>query len=312
MTEAIAFQVGRDDKVVSAESPLPVSLKDADGNDLNYAAVVLSGSAGWSVPQSGFSNPQYFATSVNDSTGFDVSAYEAIVFAWEGTYSGLTTTVQGTLDPTGATGWFSVPVIDVNAGPTSSASTARNTTGNAYWASCAGIQRMRVLVTAIASGTATVRVGGGDIRAMVGAQVAVGGLSAHDLAVSGAPIRVGARARASGAPYSAVSADDVADVVTDLLGNLKTTQSEFNFSNISTSTTTTVKSGSGSLRGVTVNTKGAVASTVTIYDNTAGSGTKIGIIDSLNLSGQFLFDVAFATGLTVVTTGAPDITVVYR
>lgn len=88
----------------------------------------------------------------------------------------------------------------------------------------------------------------------------------------------------------------------------------FSFQNITTATTTTVKSGAGVLHGVTVNTKGTIASTITIYNNTAGSGTKIGTIDSLNLAGQFLFDVAFTTGLTLVTTGtvAPDITVSYR
>lgn len=86
------------------------------------------------------------------------------------------------------------------------------------------------------------------------------------------------------------------------------------FTNITTSTTTTAKSGAGALHCVTVNALGTVASTVTIYDNTAGSGTKIGTIDSLTLKGAFFFDVAFATGLTLVTTGtlAPDITVSYR
>lgn len=82
--------------------------------------------------------------------------------------------------------------------------------------------------------------------------------------------------------------------------------------NITTSTTTVVKSGAGGLHSITVNTLGTVASTVTIYDNTAGSGTKLGTINSLTLSGFFQFDVAFATGLTIVTTGAPDITVAYR
>lgn len=88
----------------------------------------------------------------------------------------------------------------------------------------------------------------------------------------------------------------------------------YSFSNISTDATTVVKSGAGVLNAVTVNTKGTVASTVTIYDNTAASGTVIATIDSLNLSGQFLFSVAFTTGLTVVTTGtvAPNITVSYR
>lgn len=91
-------------------------------------------------------------------------------------------------------------------------------------------------------------------------------------------------------------------------------QAGYSFTNITTATTTTVKSGAGTLHAVIVNTKGTVASTTTIYDNTAGSGTVIGIIDSLTLSGTFQFDINFATGLTLVTTGtvAPNITVSYR
>lgn len=88
----------------------------------------------------------------------------------------------------------------------------------------------------------------------------------------------------------------------------------FTYNHISTATTTTVKSGAGFLHALSVNLKGTVASTITVYDNTAGSGTVIGVIDSLNLSGAFILDVAFGTGLTIVTTGtiAPDITVSYR
>jgi hypothetical protein len=86
----------------------------------------------------------------------------------------------------------------------------------------------------------------------------------------------------------------------------------YSFQNITTSTTTVVKSGAGVLHLVNVNALGTVASLVTIYDNTAGSGTKIGTINSLTLSGAFQYDLAFATGLTLVTTGAPDITVSYR
>lgn len=81
---------------------------------------------------------------------------------------------------------------------------------------------------------------------------------------------------------------------------------------ISTSATTVVKSGPGILVSVVVNTKGTVASTITIYDNTAGSGTVISVIDSLNNVGTFTFNCLMAIGITVVTTGAPDITVVYR
>jgi len=81
---------------------------------------------------------------------------------------------------------------------------------------------------------------------------------------------------------------------------------------INTSTTTVVKGGPGILVSVIVNTKGTVASTVTIYDNTAASGTIVAVIDSLNNVGTFTFNCLMAIGITVVTTGAPDITVCYR
>lgn len=87
------------------------------------------------------------------------------------------------------------------------------------------------------------------------------------------------------------------------------------FSNITTNTTTTVKSGAGILWRIVINTKGASANTATVYDNTAGSGTKIGTIDTVTgATGEIDYGgVNFATGLTIVTaTGtAADITVVY-
>jgi hypothetical protein len=87
----------------------------------------------------------------------------------------------------------------------------------------------------------------------------------------------------------------------------------FSYKNITTDTTTTLKSGSGYLHTVCVNTPAATG-TVTIYDNTAGSGTKIGAITSFaSVPGCFTYDVAFWTGLTIVTaTAAPDITVSFR
>lgn len=88
----------------------------------------------------------------------------------------------------------------------------------------------------------------------------------------------------------------------------------YTYSHISTAATTVVKGSAGTLHAISVNSKGTVASTITVYDNTAGSGTVIGVIDSLNLYGIFILDVAFATGLTLVTTGtvAPDLTVSYK
>lgn len=93
---------------------------------------------------------------------------------------------------------------------------------------------------------------------------------------------------------------------------LTTTQNSY--SHIATATTTTVKSGAGTLRSITVNSLGTVASTTTVYDNTAGSGTVIAVINTLALSGTFDYNIQFATGLTIVTTGtaAPDLTISYK
>ena len=89
----------------------------------------------------------------------------------------------------------------------------------------------------------------------------------------------------------------------------------YTYNHISTATTTTIKSGSGTLHTVNINTLGTVASTITMYDNTAGSGTVIGILNSLTIGqGCYTYDIAFTTGLTLVTTGtvAPDVTVSYK
>ena len=80
-------------------------------------------------------------------------------------------------------------------------------------------------------------------------------------------------------------------------------------------TTTTVKSGKGVLHSICVNTE--AAGTITIYDNTAASGTKIGTITGIAVTstgpGCQIYDVQFWTGLTIVTaTAAMDITVAYR
>lgn len=87
----------------------------------------------------------------------------------------------------------------------------------------------------------------------------------------------------------------------------------YSFSNITTNTTTIIRRGTGVLHAVVINIKGAAANTITIYDNSTGSGTKIGTIDSTVQPGTFLFDALFTNGLTIVTaTGTPaDITVTF-
>jgi hypothetical protein len=82
----------------------------------------------------------------------------------------------------------------------------------------------------------------------------------------------------------------------------------YSYTNITTATTTVVKSGSGFLHAITVN--GGTLGNITIYDNTAVSGTRIATLDTLNRQTYF-FDVVFKTGLTIVTAAATNITVSY-
>jgi hypothetical protein len=87
------------------------------------------------------------------------------------------------------------------------------------------------------------------------------------------------------------------------------------YTNITTATTTTIKSGSGFLHLIMVNTAAASA-TITIYDNTSAAGTKISTITMpaalLASQANFRYDITFNTGLTIVTTGVQDILISWR
>ena len=82
------------------------------------------------------------------------------------------------------------------------------------------------------------------------------------------------------------------------------------YKNITSATTTTVVAGPCELMGITVN-KGVASATVTVYDNaSAGSGTTIATIAADN-PGNFFYGTRCKNGLTIVTSGATDITVNY-
>lgn len=75
--------------------------------------------------------------------------------------------------------------------------------------------------------------------------------------------------------------------------------------------TTTVKAGAGHLYRISV-LGGSGVNTVTVYDNTIAAGTIIAILDVNKLQGTIEFGATFATGLTVVITGADtNVSVVY-
>ena len=87
------------------------------------------------------------------------------------------------------------------------------------------------------------------------------------------------------------------------------------YTNIASATTTTVRSGGGVLHSIVCN-KAVASGVMTIYDNTAGSGTKIGTIThpATLLQNQYvlIYDIAFVTGLTIVTGQADDLTICWR
>lgn len=91
-------------------------------------------------------------------------------------------------------------------------------------------------------------------------------------------------------------------------------QPSYLYSNITTDATFVLKTGAGVLHTICFNNPVATE-TVTVFDNTAGSGTKIGTVTTpaSPQPGCLTYDAAFTTGLTVTTgTAAGDLTVSYR
>lgn len=102
----------------------------------------------------------------------------------------------------------------------------------------------------------------------------------------------------------------------DLQNDVLKISNNWNYTNITTATTTLIKSGVGRFGGLVIN-KAVATAVITIYDNTAGSGTLIGTI---TYGAGLLNDPPltwgkecnFTVGLTVVTSQATDITVLWK
>lgn len=75
----------------------------------------------------------------------------------------------------------------------------------------------------------------------------------------------------------------------------------FKYTNLEANATTVIKTGAGVLHSITINTIGATANTVVVYDNTAASGTIIASIDgTIAAAPTRIYDLCFTTGLTVI------------
>lgn len=103
----------------------------------------------------------------------------------------------------------------------------------------------------------------------------------------------------------------------DLTNNIMVVEERYSYTNVATAATTVIKSGAGFLHAIVVNTPLATG-TLTIYDNTAGSGTKIATITypaTLLSTGPntIIYDCSFGTGLTIVgATANVDYTAIWR
>lgn len=92
------------------------------------------------------------------------------------------------------------------------------------------------------------------------------------------------------------------------------TESSYNKLNIAGAATTLVKSGPGLFKRLVIN-KAVLSGVITIYDSLSASGTKIATITNpatlLANQNVLEYGCGFGIGLTVVTSAADDITVIY-
>lgn len=114
---------------------------------------------------------------------------------------------------------------------------------------------------------------------------------------------------ASSEPYAAVAAI-FKPVVIGVAGTVRI--GGYNYTNITTDTTTLVKTGAGTLHAIAVNTAPASGGTLEIDDALTNTTPKVGTLTS-PAQGTLVYDVDFATGLSITTaTHAGDYTIVWR
>jgi hypothetical protein len=89
----------------------------------------------------------------------------------------------------------------------------------------------------------------------------------------------------------------------------------YNYTNITTATTTLVKTGVGTLHAIVINT-GVASATIELDDALTHTTPKIGTItcqaSTVGNPVTITYDLTFATGLSITTSGATDITVVWK
>lgn len=83
----------------------------------------------------------------------------------------------------------------------------------------------------------------------------------------------------------------------------------YQYTYITTATTTQVFSGTGTLHAIIVNT--TAAGTIGIVDNITGTTVNIGSLKASVVEGTYVYNVACKLGCRIVTGASSDITVVW-
>lgn len=119
--------------------------------------------------------------------------------------------------------------------------------------------------------------------------------------VDGVPTPVSAEAKLPVQDY--LRPGEAAGELYDALGAVPICDGSY----ISSATTTTCVTGAGVLHAITLGETAAGA--ITIYDNTAGSGTVMAVLKASIVEGTYVFNRKFTTGLTIVTAAASKLSV---
>lgn len=141
----------------------------------------------------------------------------------------------------------------------------------------------------------------------------VAGTVASGVADSTSPVKTGGKVSA---PVSGLTPGNRQDTLVSTAGNQFVEEGGRSYVNITSAATTNAKSGAGFFHAITVNTPVA-GETITVYDSLTGSGTKIATITiPATITGEspftLIYNAAFLTGLTFVTSSTADITATFR
>ena len=290
-----ALQTSGNASLTSIDTKLP----SLDGGyvpvTIKNSSIEISNDAGNPVPVSG---TFWQATQPVSFTRLSSGTDSVTVF--QPTAANLNANVSGTVAATQSGTWDVTNVSGVVSLPTGASTAANQTTGNS------SLSSIDTKTPALVTG-----------RVPVDGSAVTQPISAASL-----PLPAGAATQATlssiDAKFSALGQNTMSAstpvVLSSNHSDISVKNKSSSFSNITTTGTTTIKSGAGIFRRLVINTKGVSSNTFTIYDNTAGSGTVIATVDTVNSTGSLEYGLAFSTGLTIVSASgtSANATVIYE